>query len=280
MFKLSFRTGTVMPVSSITPAFVASLFPQRTTGFDFSIFGGSGGTGQVFSAGDVGVALKQAEANEARQLAAARKDPVVQRDLARYADVVRNAKTVDDVLNDPVARRVFMTANGLGEQSQYLGLSKRALTSDILDPDSLANKLASTNGAWRSTLETYNLHLFGVGALKTSTAIETVSANYVAEKRLDQLDAQLPGLGSAILFKRIAASLDTTTKVLGSALGREVVTTALGLPRQIAVQSIEAQVKAVETRLDVTKLAEPAFVDRLVQRYLISLNGGTGGLTA
>jgi hypothetical protein len=39
-------------------------------------------------------------------------------------------------------------------------------------------------------------------------------------------------------------------------------------------------VAAIGKRLDVSKLQDPAFVDQLVQRYLLQLNGGTGGITA
>jgi len=52
------------------------------------------------------------------------------------------------------------------------------------------------------------------------------------------------------------------------------------LPKAIAVQSLEAQSKAVSQRLDLTKLKDPEFVDQLVQRYLLQLNGGAGGVTA
>ena len=82
-------------------------------------------------------------------------------------------------------------------------------------------------------------------------------------------------------FKDSASTFDTTVKVLGSPLGREVVTTALSIPKQIALQSIEAQEKAVNAKLDVSQLKNPDYVDRLVQRYLMQLNGGSsGGLTA
>lgn len=57
--------------------------------------------------------LHSAEKNETKQLSQVAKDPQVQSDLARYAKVVKNAKTIDDVLNDPIARKVLMTANGL-----------------------------------------------------------------------------------------------------------------------------------------------------------------------
>jgi len=51
-----------------------------------------------------------------------------------------------------------------------------------------------------------------------------------------------------------------------------VVTTALGLPLQIAFQPLLAQEKAVTSQLDITKLKDPKFVESFVQRYLLAAN--------
>ena len=255
---------------------------QTSGGFDFSVLikGGRSGSAPAVDGGSVAVALQQAEKNEAKQLAQVSKSPLIQKDLARYAKVVKSAKTIDDVLNDPIARKVFMKANGLGAHVDAIAMAKKAIKSDPTDGNSLANKLASTNGAWMEVATKFNFPLFGLTALKTTGSLKEVSDDYIAELRLDQLDQQVPGLGSAVLFKSIAKNLDTAIKILGSGLGREVVTTALGLPKQIALQSLDAQVKAVEQRLDPKKLQDEEFVNRLVQRYLIQLNGGAGGVTA
>jgi hypothetical protein len=247
-------------------------------GFDFSVLAPSS-QGASFNGGSVKAALEQADKNEARQLAQIAKSPLNQKDLARYSKVVKSATTLNEVLDDPVARRVFLKAHGLGSQVDAVALAKKALASDPTDEESLAHRLGAVNGAWLDTAIKYNFPLFGLTELKTSESIKEVSDNYVAELRLDQLDQQMPGLGSAVLFKRIAANLDTPIKVLGSALGREVVTTALGLPKQLALQSLQAQEKAIVQRLDVKKLKNPDFVDKLAQRYLIQLNGGAGGIT-
>jgi hypothetical protein len=266
-------------VSPINLNIALALMPS-STGFDFSVLvPGSGGGTQGFNGGSVKVALEQAAKNEDKQLAQIAKSPLTQKDLARYAKVVKAAKTLDDVLDDPVARRVFLKANGLGTQVDAVALAKKALASDPTKKDSLAHRLGSVNGAWLETAIKYNFPLFGLVELKTAASIKEVSGNYVAELRLDQLDQQMPGLGSAVLFKRIAASLDTPIKILGSPLGREVVTTALGLPKQLALQSLQAQEKAIVQRIDVSKLKNPEYVDKLAQRYLIQLNGGAGGLT-
>ena len=115
---------------------------------------------------------------------------------------------------------------------------------------------------------------------KYEPKLKAVSDNYVAEKRLDMLDAQLPGLGSAVLFKQVAKTFKDAVDVLGSPLGREVVTVAFNIPKQIAVQSIEAQEKAINQRMSPAKLANEAYADIVAQRDLSMLNGGLGGITA
>jgi hypothetical protein len=83
-----------------------------------------------------------------------------------------------------------------------------------------------------------------------------------------------------VLFKDIAANLEDATDVLGSPLGREVITVAFNIPKQIAVQSMVAQEKAINQRLNPARLADPQYADMIAQRYLIMLNGGLGGVTA
>ncbi len=51
---------------------------------------------------------------------------------------------------------------------------------------------------------------------------------------------------------------------------RKVVTTALGIPLQIAFQPLQAQEKAISAQLDITKFKDPKFVESFVQRYLLA----------
>lgn len=239
-----------------------------------------GGTGMALSAGAIKAALDNAEKFEARQLAQAAKDPQVQREMARYEKVLKSAKSLDDVLNDPVARRVFMTANGLKGYVDYIGMAKKVLASDPFDKASQAAKLQGVEGAWLDTVRKYPVGRAGLSVLTAPAAIAEVRKNYIAEKRLDALDQQMPGLGSAILFKQGAPKLKNALEVLGSGLGRDVITTAFGIPKQIAVQSIEAQARIISQRVDIAKLQKESYVDVIAQRYLLVLNGGIGGFLA
>src|SRR5690349_8598631 len=109
-----------------------SLMPRSNGGFDFSVLAGGASSGGVaFSAGSVQVALSNAEKNEDKQREQISKDPIVKKELERYAKVVKEADTIEEVLDDPVARRVFLKANGLGDQADAAALAKKALTSDL-----------------------------------------------------------------------------------------------------------------------------------------------------
>ena len=75
--------------------------------------------------------------------------------------------------------------------------------------------------------------------------------------------------------------------ILGDPINRAVVTTALGIPREIAFQSLTAQENAITARLDVKKLQDPKFVANLTNRYLLArqqenqtANGETASVAA
>lgn len=369
---------------NITSTMASMLFSSTSNAgsVDFSFLTQSSSSATTTAnIGSVKSALVSAEKNEAKQLAQVAKDPQVQKDLVRYEKVLKNAKSIDDVLDDPVARTVLMTANGLKADINNIALAKKGMTSDPNDSKSVAVKMSSINGAWLDFAKTYNLAENGLdalypqqdgvagrwrisferegepvearleitkvrgggyqaeidgvatpitvdannnitinslwrdaaGELRTSTfngtlgkdgfsgtftndgetkpsewtapayfadALQTVRDNYIAEKRLDMLDSQMPGLGSAVLFKQVAKNMKDAVDILGSALGREVVTTAFNIPKQIAVQSMAAQEKAITSRMNPAKLQDDHFVDQIAQRYLIMLNGGLGGVTA
>ena len=367
---------SLLPLSTVSLLFGSSSSASSLT--SLAVGTSSSGTATA-NVGSIKSALANAEKNEDKQLKQVARDPEVVRDLARYAKVVKNAKTIDDVLNDPIARKVLMTAGGVGADVNNVGLAKRALLSDPTDRSSVAYRLSSINGGWLQFAKDFDLAQYGLDRLSPQLngvegrfkvaferegepieamleitkvrggytaevdgvqvpitvnggdvtidtlwrddadelhttrligtlgkdgfsgaqyddgvkladpwsaggyfkdALADVSNAYISEKRLDMLDAQLPGLGSAVLFKQVAPSFKNALDILGSPLGREVITTALNIPKQIAVQSIEAQQKAITQRMNPAKLANPTYVNTIAERYLMMLNGGIGGVTA
>jgi hypothetical protein len=85
------------------------------------------------------------------------------------------------------------------------------------------------------------------------------------------LDQATPGLSNALTFLSQANSIKSVDEILGDSVNRTVVLTALGIPQQIAFQSLTAQEQAVSSRVDISKFQDPKYVTSLTDQYLLTM---------
>ncbi len=233
--------------------------------------GGGGTTNPI-------TALTSAEINQTKDIAATAKQPEVARDIATFTKAVGSAKSVTQLLANPTVMKVLLTANGLGSQVSYTALAQKALTSDLTNPKSVANQLKTTNSAWVSAAQTYQFAAKGLSVVQSAKVISTITNAYAEVTWRNSLDQTTPGLSNALTFRSTAATVKSVDQILGDPVLRDVVTTALGLPRQIAEQPLTTQEGLISKGLDITQLKDPKFVERFVQRYLLAKgSSGQGG---
>jgi hypothetical protein len=213
-------------------------------------------------------ALAQAENSQLSDIASTAAQPQTARDIAAFIAGVNSAKSVSAALSNPAVLKVLLTANGLGDQIGYTALAQQALTSNLADSSSLANSLPDTS--WKSAAQTYQFATAGLSVLKQPSVLQTVAIAYAEVQWRDSLDAANPGLSNALTFRSQAASITSVDQILGDPVMRDVVTTALGLPLEIAVQPLEAQEKAITSQLDISQFKSPKFVEQFIQRYLVA----------
>ncbi len=170
-------------------------------------------------------------------------------------------------MNDPIARKVLLTANGLGDQADYTALATKALMSDPNKTGNLASTLS--NPAWLSMAKTYDFANKGLSVLKDPSVLSTITSGYAQVQWEQSLDQTTPGLSAALDFRSRASTITSVDQILGDSNFRQVVTGALGIPQQIAFQPLEAQEKAISTRLDISKLKDPKFVENFARQFLI-----------
>jgi hypothetical protein len=215
------------------------------------------------------LALQSAEKNQTQDVANTAAQPTVQVAMKAFTQAVSSATSVDQLLSNPAFMNVFLTANSMSDQIGFTALAKQALTSNLSDPNSLANKLTDTR--WKTVDKTYNLSSPGaLASLKSPATIASITNAYATATWEANEDKVTPGLSNALAFKAQASTITTIDGVLGNPTVRNVVTTTLGIPQQIAFQTIGAQEKAISSRLDVTQFQNPAFVETFAQRYLIA----------
>lgn len=243
-------------------------------GIDLSLLyrgGAAGGSGS----GNPILALRMAEKGKAKQIAAEARKPEVQRDVAAFRKAVAEAKDVKALLANPTALRVLLTANGLGDQAGYTALATKALLSKLDDPKSLANALP--DGRWKRAAATYEFADKGLAVLRDPDVLSRLADAYAEISWRKSLNAVTPGLSDALTFRETAANVKTAYDILGNGTLRRVVTTTLGIPPQIALQSLDAQERAILSRLDVSRLQDKKFVETFAQRYLIAAAANSGG---
>jgi hypothetical protein len=223
------------------------------------------------------LALQQAEAKQTAGIAYEAKQPTIEQTLARFTAAVKSAKSVQQLLANPAVLTVLLTANNLGSQASFTALAQKALTSDPSDPNSLVNKLSDTD--WKSAAETYQFATQGLSVIQSPSTLSTLTSAYAEVMWRQSLDNAVPGLSNALSFKQEASSITSVLQILGDSTLRTVVTTALGIPEQIAFQPIEAQEKAISSRLDITRFKDPNFVKTFTQQYLLAVNNGSSSTT-
>ncbi len=263
---------------------VTSLFSSgssTTSNILSALYGNSGSAG---GSGNVVAALQNAETNSTKDIAQTAAQPSVARDIAAFTAALKSATTPQQLLQNPTALKVLLTANGLGDQVQYPALAQKALLSDTTKSNALANTLPDT--AWASTASLFKFATQGLAVLKKPGVLATITNGYAEVTWRQSLDQTTPGLSNALTFLSNASTFKTADQILGDSTARAVVTTALNIPEDIAFQDLGAQEKAITNRLDISKLQDPKFVKTLTTQYLLasqstaSSSSGSGDLTS
>lgn len=211
-------------------------------------------------------AMRAAEQHKDRDIGRTAERPEIKRAIDGFRAGVAKATSADALLRDPRVMEVLLTANGLGDQSTRPALARKALMSDLSDPASVANTL--TDRRWKSVAQTYDFARRGLDVIKDSRVIDRLASGYAEVKWRKSLDQTTPGLSNALTFRAQAGTVTSALQILGDPVLREVVTTALRIPKQIAFQPLTAQENAITTRLKIEKLSDPKFVEAFAQRYL------------
>jgi hypothetical protein len=251
-------------------SYLTSLF-STTFGAGDSLLNALYGSGAGSAQQDPVAALRSAEQNETQDIKVTGAQPNVQQALKQFTLAVNSATSVTQLLANPAVMNVLLTANGMQDQIGYTALATKTLTSDLTNTNSLANQLTDTR--WKTLATTYNFAANGLTSIQTPAAIASISAAYTKATWEAGEDSVAPGLSQALDFKARASTMTSVDQILSDPSIRSVVTTALGIPQQIAFQDLTAQENAISTHLDVKQLQDPKFVETMAQQYLIANSG-------
>lgn len=202
------------------------------------------------------------------------KSPAFQNDISAFKTRVKDVEDVDDFLNDYRLLKTVLEAYGLDSEIDKRGFIKKILTEDPNDEKALVNLV--NDSRYRDLASEIRAHI-GVTSLKSNTFAEKVETRLTQQRYEKSLDAETPGIRQALRFKEEASSIDSPFDVLGNPILRDVALGATGLPLEIVFQSVESQGRTLESRLDFDRFKDPAYVDRVIQQYLASVDTAAQG---
>jgi hypothetical protein len=231
--------------------------------------------GTATATGDPVQALQTAERNQTQDVALTAQQPAVARDIAHFESAVQSATSPAQLLADPTVMKVLLTASGMSDQVGYTALATQALLSNASDPKALVNQLTDTR--WLTVNQTYDFATKGLSVIQSPKVLADIASGYAEQSWYQTLDAGTPGLAEALQFKAQAASITSVGQILGNPLFFNVVTTALGIPIEIAFQDQHAQEQAIGAQLDVAQLGNANYVNGITDRYLIAMQQQSGG---
>jgi hypothetical protein len=234
-----------------------------------SLFGAAPAGAAPVSAGEAIPALRRARAPEAETRGTARiaREPEVSRTLTQFRDAIGSARDLNAALRDRRVQAVLLPALGLPEAVGQTGLVQRALQADPAARDGLLSRL--TDSRWRDAARSLDLFRRGLDGLRDPQVQKRLADGFTQYRWRQSQDQAAPGISDALYFQSRAKDVKDVFALLGDPVMRRVVTGALGLPDQIAIQSVEAQARAVTSRLPLAKLADPREVQRLAERYVL-----------
>ncbi|WP_431857733.1 DUF1217 domain-containing protein [Azospirillum sp.] len=205
----------------------------------------------------------------------------IQKDIDYFKKAVAKAGSVDELFKDYKLLSFLATATNLAGEEQYAGKMRRILTEKVSDSNAVMNRLSDKRYA--QAAETLQLAETGVDTLKQSSTQDALIAAYKQAKFETSIGTENIAVRKARYFEKyITSATSSVYNILGDAILRDVVTSTLGLPQQIAVQPVETQAAAITSRLDVTKLNDSKYRDAFIKRYLTQYdiaNPDTGAST-
>ncbi|MFC0386643.1 DUF1217 domain-containing protein [Muricoccus vinaceus] len=244
-----------------------------------TLFGGSGAAPTAsLSSADTVALYNQSLKNAGKETERLRADPTVKRDLASLFKAVDKARTPEDLLRNPEARRVLLQGIGLADQVDNAGLAIKALTSDPSKATSLTKQLSDQR--WSAAAVQLDFTASGLKKLKDPAFRQVISDGLVEYKRLSAISEKSRVVSDALTIQGLSDTKTDIYTVLGNKVMRRVATTIAGLPDELALQSVEAQARSLSARFNVDQFSDPKKREKVIQRYLITASNSGLSFTA
>jgi hypothetical protein len=212
--------------------------------------------------------LSLVDATRDRQEELIRNQPEHKRAIAAFEERIGKVQTVDQLMEDRELYVFVMKAFDLEDQIFGKAMISKILKGDSSDPKALVNRL--TDPRFKEMHKALGFTDEGTNNIKTFAASwrREMVDRYVGQRFESAQTEQNATVGTVLEFRRKAGDIKNWFDVLKDAELSEFMRTALGVPSQSAGLDIDKQVELLKTKFDLTKLKDPAELEKLERRYV------------
>ena len=186
-------------------------------------------------------------------------------ETANYLKKVGGIKSIDAFIANTRVFTYAMNAFGLGDMAYAKGFMRKVLTEGIDDSKSLANRLADDR--FVNFARAFDFKNKGADTTSSVDAQQGVVDRYVRQRLEESAGASDDGVRLALYFQRNAPTVKSAYGLLADTALWQVVKTVYGFPDAMANASVENQAAAVNARLNVADLQDPAKLNKLISRF-------------
>jgi Protein of unknown function (DUF1217) len=196
-----------------------------------------------------------------------------EKDAVYYQNAIAGIGSVSELLKDRRMVDILLVSKGLDPAKVTSDYLRKVFSSDLGDAKSFAN--TASDSRFAEIAASFNFDKQGnvarlakIGPQKRDQLIETQNKYLQQNLETQQGDAN-PGVRLALYFQRKAGDITSAYDILADKALAEVFRTTYSLPDSVGGMAVDQQAKVVEKYLNLKDLADPAKLEKLLNRFSV-----------
>lgn len=203
-------------------------------------------------------------------------------EIEYFEKKMESISTVDELLADSRLVTFLLESQEIDPKSVTNDELKQMFASDLDDPKSYVNQL--DNKSFAKIVASFNFDTEGnltadtLGTVQQRGDVLQTVNNYYRQTLEEEQGDSNEGVRLALYFERKASSITSAYDILGDSALLNFFKTAYNLSTYFSSQELEKQAATVEKFVELDKLSDPDYVQKVIQRFTAlydSQNGAT-----
>lgn len=200
--------------------------------------------------------------------------PVIKREADYYLKQIGNIKSVDDFMENPRIYNFALKAFGLEDMQYAKAFVRKVLNEGIDDPKAFSLQLSDQR--FREFATAFNFKRYQTATTSFDRVQKGAVEMYLRNSLESQSGEESEALRLSLYFERKIGTVTSAYGILADKALFQVMRTALALPSAMSGVDIDKQVAVLKNKVDIEKLGDPAYVKKLITRFLAQYESQSG----